>query len=138
MVLYSGHESQHMYVVAIIIQKKTCQITYSWTPMSDRLIRARFQSRHSKLTITQCYAPTNDKEEEVKQEIYDKLQSIRNAVPKHDICLVIGDMNAKIGTDRTGMENAMGHFAILTRNENGEPLLEFCSNNDMVVGGTLF
>ncbi len=65
-------------------------------------------------------------------------QSIRNSVPKHDICLVIVDMNAKIGTDRTGMENAIRHFGIDTRNENGDHLLEFCSNNDMVVGGTLF
>ena len=47
-------------------------------------------------------------------------------------------MNAKIGTDRNGMENAMGHFGIGTRNENGEHLLEFCSNNNVVVEGTLF
>ena len=47
-------------------------------------------------------------------------------------------MKAKIGTDRNGMENAMGHFGIGTRNENGEPLLELCSSNGMVVGGTLF
>ncbi len=61
------------------------------------------------MTVIQCYAPTNDKEEEeVKQEFYDQLQSIRNSVPKHDICLVIGYMNAKIGTDKTGMENAIG------------------------------
>ena len=70
------------------------------------------------MTIIQCYATTNDKEEDVKQEFYDQLQSIRNAVTKHDICLVIGDMNAKIGTDRTEMENAMGHFGIGIRNEN--------------------
>ena len=49
---YFGNESQHMYGVAIIIQKKTCQITYSWSLISDRRIRARFQSRRSKLTIT--------------------------------------------------------------------------------------
>ena len=47
-------------------------------------------------------------------------------------------MNAKIGTDRTEMENTMGHFGTGIRNKNGEPLLEFCSNNDMVVEGTLF
>ncbi len=47
-------------------------------------------------------------------------------------------MYAKIGTDRTGMENAMGHFGIGTRNENVERLLKFCSNNGMVMGGTLF
>jgi hypothetical protein len=138
LILYSGHESQHMYGVAIIIQKRHVNSLIDWKPISDRIIKARFQSRHCKLTIIQCYAPTNDKDGEVKQEFYDQLQSIRNSVPKHDMCLVLGDMNAKVGTDRTGVENAMGHFGIGTRNENGELLLEFCLNNDMVVGGTLF
>ena len=72
------------------------------------------------MTVTQCYALTNEKEEEVKQEFYDQLQSIRNSVPKHDICLVIWEMNTKIETDRTGMENTMGHFGKGTRNENNE------------------
>ncbi len=65
--------------------------------------------------MQQCYALTNDKEEDVKQEFYDQLQLIKNSVPKNDICLVIGDMNAKIKTDRTGMENAMRHFGIGTQ-----------------------
>ena len=73
-----------------------------------------------------------------KQEFYDQFQSIRKSVAKHDNCLVIGDMNAKIGTDMTGMENALRHFGIGTRNENGDILLEFCSNSDMVVENSLF
>ncbi len=36
------------------------------------------------------------------------------------------------------MENAMRLFGIGTKTENGELLLKFCSNNDIVVGGTLF
>ena len=60
------------------------------------------------MTVIQCYASTNDKEEEVKQEFYDHILSIKNSVTKHDICKVIGDMN----------ENNMRHLSIRTRNEN--------------------
>ena len=102
LILYSNYESQQTYGFAWIIQKRLVKSLIDWTPISDRLIKAIFQSMPRKLTIIQCYAPTNYKEKVVKQEFYDQLQSIRNSVPKHDICLVIGDMNAKIGTDRTG------------------------------------
>ena len=69
---------RNMYGIALIIQKRHVKSLIDWTPISDRPIKARFQSRHSKLTIIQCYTPTNDKEKEVRQEFYDQLQSIRN------------------------------------------------------------
>ncbi len=58
--------------------KKNVKSLIDWTYISERLIKDLFQSRHRKLTIIQCYVPTNDKEKEVKQEFYDHIQSIRN------------------------------------------------------------
>ena len=49
LILYSGHESQHMYGIAIIIKKRHVKSLIDWTPISDRLIKARFQSRLSKI-----------------------------------------------------------------------------------------
>ena len=52
-----------MYGVAIIIQKRHVKSLINWTQISDRLIKARFQSWNSKLSVIQCYAPTNDKKQ---------------------------------------------------------------------------
>lgn len=50
----------------------------------------------------------------------------------------MGDLNAKVGNDRTGLEQVIGRHGLEGRNQNGEMLLEWCEANEMVIGGTLF
>ena len=50
----------------------------------------------------------------------------------------MGDLNAKVGSDNTGFELCMGRHGLGTRNNNGERFSEFCLDNDMVIGGTMF
>ena len=64
-----------------------------------KIIRARFFSRHIKLTVIQCYALTNDAGEEEKEGFYLALHDITTQVPKHDMLVVLGDLNIKIGMD---------------------------------------
>lgn len=71
-------------------------------------MRARFPSKYCKLSIIQCYAPTNDAEAEVKDAWYEQLQLAVSKVPQHDLLLIMGDPNAKVGTDNSDHEQAMG------------------------------
>nr|KAG5693219.1 hypothetical protein BaRGS_034478 [Batillaria attramentaria] len=50
----------------------------------------------------------------------------------------MGDLNAKVGTDNTDRELIMGKHGTGTQNENGELFTEFCTTNDLVIGGTIF
>ena len=109
-----------------------------WEPFNERLIKGRFNSEYCKLTIIQCYAPNNDSEDEVKEDWYEQLQAEVDKVPEHDMLLVMGDMNAKIGSDNTDRERAMGSQGWGTINNNGERLVNFCVNNNCVIGGTIF
>ena len=90
------------------------------------------------MTIVQCYAPTNNHEEEDKDEFYDALNETMNKIPSHDITMVMGNVNAKIGDDNTDVEDIMGEHSIGAINNNGERLLEFCAENGLVIGGSLF
>ncbi|EDO30030.1 predicted protein, partial [Nematostella vectensis] len=90
------------------------------------------------LTIIQCYAPTNEADDEAKDDWYKHLTQVISRVPRHDMLLVIGDLNAKVGTDNTNYERAMGVYGCGTMNNNGERLADFCLNNDLEIGGTIF
>ena len=70
--------------------------------MSERIIRARFNSRWQQVTIIQCFAPTNEATEEAKDDFYEHLQAVVEQVPRRDVKIVMGDLNAKVGTDSTG------------------------------------
>ena len=75
---------------------------------------------------------------EEKNSFYDQLQDEINATPKHDLIMVIGDLNAKVGSDNLAWKMTMGKHGVGNKNENGVRLLEFCTTNDLIIGGTLF
>lgn len=139
-ILHSGlpEGNAHVRGVALMISRNAAQSLLAWNPVDERLITARFQGRHCKLTIIQCYAPTNEAPEETKDLFYEKLRGVVERVPSHDVLIVMGDLNAKVGSENTGYERAMGRHGCGTMNENGERLVGFCLDNDLVVGGTLF
>ena len=104
-----------------------------WKPISDRIIYARFFSRYVKLSIIQVYAPINEANVEDKDNFYEQLQTVVDSVHKHDILLVMGGLNAKIGEDNEGYENIIGSHGVGERNDNGERLVDFCGLNNLVV-----
>ena len=73
--------------------------------------------------MVQGYAPTNDAELEEKEEFYDALQDTIGKIPKGDLVIIMGDYNAKIGSDNKGREEVMGRQVEGTTNSNGEPFL---------------
>ncbi|XP_056017322.1 craniofacial development protein 2-like [Ostrea edulis] len=138
-ILYSGRkDNKHQQGVAIIMNREASQALIEWSPVDERLIVARFHSKYAKMTLIQCYAPTNDAEDDSKTTFYEKLQSTVSKTPRHDILIVLGDLNAKVGNDNEGKKRIMGKHGVGTINENGELLTEFCGVNDLIIGGTLF
>ena len=84
-----------------------------WEPVSSRIITAKFATKKTKktnikLNVIQCYAPTNDTEDEKKEDFYQHLQTVLDRVEKKDMTILMGDFNAKIGRDNTGYEDVMG------------------------------
>ena len=100
-ILYSSKEASHISGTALIISKNSVKSLIEWEPISDRFIRARFDSKYCKLSVIQCYSPTNDEEDEVKDGFFNQLQQIVAQIPPHDMLLIMGDLNAKVGNDNT-------------------------------------
>jgi endonuclease/exonuclease/phosphatase family metal-dependent hydrolase len=66
------------------------------------------------------------------------LNEIIKKVRKRDIMILMGNMNAKVGSNNEGVEQVMGMHGLDNMNENGEIFINFCANYDLVVGGMLF
>ena len=138
-VVYSGRsDGQHQEGVGLIIDKQTRKSLLSWEPIDARIIRARFYSTYAKITVIQCYAPTEQAKEEEKDIFYHNLQSQIDKSPRHDIMIIMGDINAKIGSDNNGYETCMGKEAMGERNNNGQRLIDLCLENGLVIGGSVF
>jgi len=139
-ILYSGRQDDnHNSGVAIIMSKDATRTLEEWTPMSDRIITARFWSKHIKTTLIQVYAPTNEADDETKDIFYEQLQSVISQAPRHDAIIVLGDLNAKIGRKLDGEKGIVGNHGLQSeRSDNGERFVSLCANNNLAIASTMF
>ena len=140
-VLYSGlagDDAPHEKVVALILSKAAGKSLKEWEPISKRIITARFASKCQNTRIIQVYAPTNEAEEEVKEDFYHQLQPGFNKSKARDLIMVIGDLIAKVDSDNRNREASVGTHGEGATNENGDMCCDFCASNGFVIGGTLF
>ena len=95
-----------------------------------------FQGKPFNITVIQIYAPTSNAEEAEVERFYEDLQDFLELTPKKDILFIIGDWNAKVGSQETS--GVTGKFGLLVQNEAGQRLIEFCQENALVIAITLF
>ena len=138
-ILYSGRSDiQHRCGVAIIVTRKVDKTVLEWKLINDRLLKASFNSKLAKLTVIACYAPTEDAEKEIKDEFYVQLEEEIRTTPRHDVLMVVGDLNARVGQENTGRERAMSTEGFGCINNNSDRLSDLCVENNLIIGGTLF
>ena len=100
------------------------------------MISVRFQGKPFNITVIQVYAPTSNAEEAEVEWFYEDLQDLLELTPKKDVLFIIGDWNAKVGSQET--PGVTGKFGLGVWNEAGQRLIEFCQENILVIANTLF
>ena len=100
----------------------------------DRMISVRFQGKPFNITVIQAYAPTSNTEETEVEQFYEDLQDLFELKPKKDVLFIIGDWNAKVGSQE--IPGVTGKFGLGVQNEAGQ--IEFCQEKALVMANTLF
>ena len=86
--------------------------------------------------VIQVYAPTSNANEAEIEEFCEDLQDLLELTPQKDVLFIIGDWNAKVGSQET--PGVTGKFGLGNQNEAGQRLIEFCKENALVIANTLF
>ena len=102
----------------------------------DRMISVHLQGKPFNITVIQAYAPTSNTEEAEVERFYEDLQDLLELTPKKDVLFIIGDWNAKVGSQE--IPGVIGKFGLGVQNETGRRLTEFCQENALIIANTLF
>ena len=95
-----------------------------------------FPSKPFNITVIQVYAPTSKAEEVEVEQFYEDLQDLLELTPKTDIIFILGDWNAKVGSQE--IPGVTGKFGLGAQMEPRQRLTEFCQENALVIANTIF
>ena len=100
------------------------------------MISVCFQGKSFNITVIQAYAPTTNAEKAEVEWFNEDLQDPLELRPKKDILFIIGDWNAKVGSQK--IPGVTGKFDLGGQNKAGQRLTEFCQGNALVIANTIF
>ena len=100
------------------------------------MISVHFQGKPFNIKVILVYAPTSNAEEAEVQQFYEDLQDLLELTPKKDVLFIIGDWNAKVGSQE--IPGVTGKCCLGVQNEAGQRLTEFCQENALVIANTVF
>ena len=117
-IYYCGQESLRRNGVSIIVNKTVQNAVLGCNLKNDRMISVRLQDKPFNITVIQVYAPTRNAEEAEVEQFYEDLQALLELTPKKDVLFIIGDWNAKVGSQET--PGVTGNFGLGMWNEAGQ------------------
>ena len=135
-IYYCGQESLRRNGVAVMVNKRVQTAVLGCSLKNDRMTSVHFQGKPFNTTVIQAYAPTSNAEESEVERFYDDLQDLSELTPKKDVLFIIGDWNAKVGSQET--PGVTGKFGLGVQNEAGQRLIEFYQENALVIANILF
>ena len=123
--------------VALIVNFSIQNAVLGCNLKNDRIISVHFQGTpFNIMVILQVYAPSSKAEEAEVEQFYEDLQDLLELTHKKYVLFVIGDWNAKVGSQET--PGVTGKFGLGVQNEAGQRLIEFCQENALVIANTHF
>ena len=84
-----------------MVNKKVRNTVLGCNLTNNRMTSVLFQGKPFNITVIQVYAPTSNAEEAEVERFYEALQDLLELTPRKDVLFIIGDWNAKVGSQET-------------------------------------
>ncbi|PNF31855.1 hypothetical protein B7P43_G08920 [Cryptotermes secundus] len=138
-ICYSGKaEGNKEFGVAFVIEREFKSAIIDFKPISERICTLRIRTKFFNMTLMNVHAPTEEKEEEVKDYFYQQMEETYDSIPSNDIKVILGDLNAKIGKEKE-YRGVIGTESLHdTTNHNGIKLIDFAESKNLIISSTYF
>jgi hypothetical protein len=137
-IFYSCNPVRHVLGVGFYVNSRFLPNILRFVPVINRLCWIRFRGKFRNYSAINAHAPTEDKDDEEKDNFYLELETIYSQCSKHDIKIVPGDINAKVGKEENNYPFAGRNGLHEECNGNGYKLVQFVAATNMITGGTIF
>jgi hypothetical protein len=138
-IFYSGRkDGRHENGVGFVVSDDTLPQVKKFTAVNNRICYIRLTGHIFDSIIVNAYAPTEEKEENIKNEFYDELGHILDTTPNSCIKILIGDFNAKIGKEDIYRPTIGPNSLHDVSNDNGTRLINLCITNSFTLSSTYF
>ncbi|XP_060881722.1 craniofacial development protein 2-like [Metopolophium dirhodum] len=136
-VFHSGGD-EHQGGVSFIVNDKILHRVKKFKAVNDRICHMELECRWFNVILINGYAPTEDKEDEVKDIFYENLENECDRIPTNKVKILLGDFNAKIGQEVEYRPTIGKESLHRTSNDNGTRLVNFATTRNMIISSTTF
>lgn len=135
-ILYKSGGENRLLGTGFMILKALKEKVINFKPISERMCAIRLKGKNRNISILNVHALSEEKEEENKDIWYEQLEKEYDRLHKHDIKILMGDWNAKIGKEDMYKRTVGNHSKHENTNENGQRVIGFAMGRNMVIRST--
>ena len=136
--IYSGHKTEHKHGVGGLLNQQVAKSMMGFHALSDRILIVKIASKPFNILIVRVYAPTSTSPEDEIEKFYDDLDAAYKLCGSQEMKIVMGDLNAKVGTEPDPLREVVGPYGLGNRNERGDMWVDRCMTHDQVIMNTWF
>ncbi|XP_067616258.1 craniofacial development protein 2-like [Eurosta solidaginis] len=137
-IYWSGDTNKRSFGAGFEVGERLCRQVRVFTPAVERLTAIRIKATFFNISFICAHAPTEEKDDEVKDTFCEQLERTYERCPRHDIKVVLGDFNARVGQEGV-FGPTVGKFSLHNgTSPNGLRLIDFVGDRNMVISSTRF
>jgi exonuclease III len=138
--LYYSCSQQHprQLGTGFMVKREIIKNIISFQPYNEKICKLRMRGKYHNLTLINMHAQTKDKDVRVKEQFYDDLQRMHENTVKHEVVIILGGLNAKIGKEQAHSQVSGVHTLHDFSNQNDEMVCNFAIQNNMIIMSTQY
>ena len=128
----------HHFGTGFFVDKLVDHLVIGFVPINKYMCTLRIKTNKQKISLLNVHAPTELKEDDVKEAFYSELERVYDSLPSSDVKIILGDFNAQIGKEQCFQSVAGLHSLHSANNDNGCRLASYALSNGLIIRSTQF